>query len=313
MPKITVLVGLPASGKSTYAREVVETTGNTTRINKDDLRSMCFNGVWTGKREKQIIAMRNSMISTLMREGHNIIIDDTNLHPVHVNQISRMVTEFNENVLSDSLRQSMSYKFEVNDSFLSVSPHDCIERDKDREKSVGANVIWDMYRKFIKGKEKDPLKKTNSPDWNDELSTAVVCDLDGTIAQMTERSPYDASRAMEDLPILPVVDLVRTYRNNRKVEIIFVTARENSEDGSNYEITNNWLKKFVFPDGNFTLIMRQHGDHRKDSVVKREMYDNHIQGRFNVLVVVDDRPQVVRMWKDELGLFVLNVGDCIDF
>jgi predicted kinase len=298
-------MGLPASGKTTRARQIVGVTGNTVRINKDDLRSMTFNNIWSSSREKSIIAIRNSIIDSAMQRNLNIVVDDTNLHPKHYETFKRIVKEWN------SVSENPKYTLEIDDSFLSVSPHECIERDKKREISVGSKVIWDMYRKYIKGTEKDPIKKPDAPEWNNDLPSAIICDLDGTLALMQDRSPYDASRAGEDIPNFPVVDLVQTYRN-RGVEVVFVTARENSSDGSYYEITDNWIRKFVFSDGNFSLIMRENGDHRKDSIVKKEMYEQEILNNWNIMFVVDDRPQVIRMWK-ELGLFVLNVGDCIDF
>jgi hypothetical protein len=56
--------------------------------------------------------------------------------------------------------------------------------------------------------------------------------------------------------------------------------------------------------------MRQTDDNRKDSIIKEEIYDAHIRGKYNVLFVLDDRDQVVQMWRS-LGLTVLqcNEGD----
>lgn len=57
-----------------------------------------------------------------------------------------------------------------------------------------------------------------------------------------------------------------------------------------------------------TLYMRQSGDRRKDDVVKKEIYENQIRGKYNILFVLDDRPRVCRMWY-QLGLTVLKIGD----
>ena len=61
------------------------------------------------------------------------------------------------------------------------------------------------------------------------------------------------------------------------------------------------------------LLMRAAGDNRKDTIVKRELYMNHIQGRYRVFCVLDDRPSVVRMWRAELGLTVFAVAPGIEF
>jgi hypothetical protein len=70
--------------------------------------------------------------------------------------------------------------------------------------------------------------------------------------------------------------------------------------------TEAWLDRHGLPWE--ALYMRAAGDHRKDSVVKRELFDAHVAGRYNVAFVIDDRPQVVRMWREELGLFVFDVN-----
>ena len=50
-----MLKGFPGSGKSTLARQLVKESGNSGRINRDDLRAMLFNSEWTGKREQVTI------------------------------------------------------------------------------------------------------------------------------------------------------------------------------------------------------------------------------------------------------------------
>lgn len=53
--------------------------------------------------------------------------------------------------------------------------------------------------------------------------------------------------------------------------------------------------------------MRPEGDERKDSIVKQEIYEKYIKDRYNVRFVLDDRNQVVDMWR-EVGLKVLQVA-----
>jgi hypothetical protein len=53
--------------------------------------------------------------------------------------------------------------------------------------------------------------------------------------------------------------------------------------------------------------MRSAGDMRKDSIVKEEIYRQEILGRYNVWFVLDDRNQVVDMWR-LLGLRCLQVA-----
>jgi hypothetical protein len=68
----------------------------------------------------------------------------------------------------------------------------------------------------------------------------------------------------------------------------------------------DWLVKHQLPVD--LLLMREGGDTRVDSTVKREMYERHIAPVYEVKYVVDDRPQVCSMWR-ELGLTVMQVTD----
>ena len=55
-------------------------------------------------------------------------------------------------------------------------------------------------------------------------------------------------------------------------------------------------------------LMRAADDNRKDVVVKREMYEAHIEGRWSILFVLDDRDQVVEGWRS-LGLTCFQVAE----
>lgn len=46
----------------------------------------------------------------------------------------------------------------------------------------------------------------------------------------------------------------------------------------------------------------------KDAIIKERLFRQHIEGKFCVEFVIDDRDQVVRMWRD-LGLRCLQVAD----
>ena len=56
------------------------------------------------------------------------------------------------------------------------------------------------------------------------------------------------------------------------------------------------------------LFMRASGDTRKDEIVKLELFDAHVRGKYDVRLVLDDRDRVVRMWRS-IGLTCLQVAD----
>lgn len=58
------------------------------------------------------------------------------------------------------------------------------------------------------------------------------------------------------------------------------------------------------------LLLRHTGDQRADNIVKAEIYDAHIEPHFTVIGVVDDRRNVVEMWRSRgLTCFQVAEGD----
>ena len=63
MLKVIITIGLPASGKTTWAKELMEKEpGEWKRINKDDLRAMLDNGRWSHINERFVIELRDHII-----------------------------------------------------------------------------------------------------------------------------------------------------------------------------------------------------------------------------------------------------------
>jgi len=191
-----------------------------------------------------------------------------------------------------------------------VDVEECVARDASRSQICGEEVIRRMYERYVKGKGilKDnqyyypPHTITEPANQDATLRHAVICDLDGTAANIDWRNPYDASKCDQDPPVDAVIELVVAMRNAGH-DLVFVSGREDKF----YEQTVKFLDAHV--GGQYNLFMRKEGDKRKDTIVKREIYENHIMDKWYVKFVVDDRPAVVRMWRYDLGLFVLAVND----
>lgn len=131
--------------------------------------------------------------------------------------------------------------------------------------------------------------------------TAIIVDIDGTLADKGERHPFDYSKVSQDTAKEAIKELVNTlYMSHYKI-VIF----SGREDVCYFE-TRKWLDDngILFNE----LFMRKEKDRRKDSIVKKELYENHVKDRYDVLLVLDDRDQVVKMWREELGLTCLQVA-----
>lgn len=133
---------------------------------------------------------------------------------------------------------------------------------------------------------------------------AVIVDIDGTLALKKSRSPYDMSRVCEDLPNIPVINLVNILISSG-IQMVFVSGRDESARGA----TLDFLDKYLNTVQPRTLHMRALGDSRPDETLKLEIYFSHIFPIFEVLFVLDDRNKVVRMWRHEAGLPTFQVAE----
>ena len=276
--KVLLLRGLPASGKSTYAKELVSKDHNWIRVNKDDLRSMMNGGVFSRKLEEQIVITERELVENALKIGKNVVVDDTNFNLAHERYFSQL---------------ARYYKAEFEVKFFDTPLEECIKRDNKRPNGVGEAVIRKMYNQYLK-------PQPAAYEHNKNLRTAILCDIDGTLAHMKDRSPYDWDRVDTD-EVDPIIkNLLDVLKD--KYFIILVSGR----DEICREETNKWLRGNDITYG--MLLMRPEGDIRKDSIVKREIFENYIRDYYNIQFVLDDRNQVVEMWRS-LGLKCLQVAE----
>lgn len=277
---------MQASGKSTWAKEqVANSKGRVKRVSRDDLRAM-IDPKWSGQKEKAIVHARDSLVRTFLTDNYDVIVDDTNLHPSNTQQL-----EF--------LAREAGATFVVQD-FTHVPLQECLKRDALREGTarVGEKVILETYKKYL-----TPPK----PKYVYGGKECIIVDIDGTLAEHVGRSPYEEMKCDTDVLIESAARIVEALTWETGAAIKLFSGRTEAAR----ELTEQWLNEnqVLYTD----LTMRQIGDSRPDYVVKEEMYRTHIEGKFNVLHVIDDRKQVCLMWKYVLNLPLLYVGDFIDF
>jgi hypothetical protein len=271
--EITLTRGLPASGKSSWAEQTLKIHPNRAdivRIERDLLRDQLF-----GTR-----------------------------HGLSVNQ-EIMITQ---------IQFAMAGAGFETVTFDDVSLDELIQRDMDRENSVGSDVIRMLWTKFTKNGKIPSVDVTKEmsesliirPYSNpSDLPEAIIVDIDGTMAKMSGRSPYEWMRVGEDEPVQAVIDAVKAAHKSGK-RIIVMSGR----DSSCKYVTLGWLKKHLGPDMSFKLFMRTEGDNRKDDLVKYELFNENVRDKYHVKYILDDRDQVIAMWR-KLGIaaFQVEYGD----
>jgi len=128
----------------------------------------------------------------------------------------------------------------------------------------------------------------------------IICDLDGTIALLNGRSPYDASTCEQDLVNKPIAKILENYPGL----VVFCSGRY----AKHRPETIRWIDKNLnLQVKNYALHMRRDKDNRKDSIIKSELYHGAIKPNYAIEFVLDDRQQVVDMWREE-GLTCLQVA-----
>jgi predicted kinase len=288
MKKVILLRGLPASGKSTFARQLLdENKGMYKRLNKDELRAMLDNSEHSKHNEKFVERVRDLMLLEALRDGKHVIIDDTNLSDRPVERIRQVVEKYTKNT-------GEQVKIEIRE--MAASLEESLARDEVREKKVGRDVIMRMYKTHVLGDERGPHYQPQDT----MLPPAILCDLDGTLA-ILRRNPYDAMACERDDLNEPIAQIVKNY-HALGVKIILMSGREEKSRMP----TINWLTYNNIPYD--ALYMRTTGDMRKDAVIKKELYEAHVKGQYFVQFVLDDRNQVVDLWRLELGLPCLQVN-----
>lgn len=147
------------------------------------------------------------------------------------------------------------------------------------------------------------------------MKRIIICDIDVTIAEIGDRAniinnsdrimtaeEYDEfnRRSAEEPCIENIANIIRNLKDS-ETKIYLITAREEKWA----RITNEWIKLNDIPcDG---LYMRENEDKSSDADVKMKIVKDHINVK-KVWFVLEDRPDVVQMYRDDLGLTCLQVN-----
>lgn len=300
MSYIEILRGLPASGKSTYAKERVKGSTEIVRVNRDAIRwTQGTFPIGSSAEEGFTTEIEEMLVKGALSAGKNVVIDATHLNPQYIRKWFKIAK-------AHSVRNVRVVDFEAPLEVLKF-------RDGLREKSVGQEVIAKLAKRWKIGEDgklpKAPVYDaalepdlTPAAEWDDMLPTAIIVDTDGTLANHEGiRSPYDTSRYEFDTVHEDVANLVINLQET--VHVIGVSGR----DERFREVTEDWwLSKARIEADKF--YFRPEGDVRPDDVIKAEIYENEIRGKCNIAGVFDDRGRVLRMWRAK-GLTTFAVGD----
>ena len=304
--QIVVTRGLPGSGKSTWADSYIYADPDHVKVERDELRMQLFGSYWTGKQEdeERVTRLQEKLVRAYLGEGMSVIISDTHLPDRSVKKWLKLGHE-------------LSVSVEVKD-FRDVPLEKVLENNKARNewgKFVPEDVIRDKYNRFIKGRDLSKVvehtpapKATIEPYVQPAVPAyprlnAVIFDIDGTLAVMGDRSPYDGAAVWKDTPNHDVATAL-TMHVEAQHTVYIVSGR----DEVYREVTEKWLDSHGIKYDALLMRPTEEGNKREDSIIKHELFNKHIRPLgYRILGVYDDRHRVLRMWR-ELGLTTFHVN-----
>jgi len=298
MSKIIATVGISYSGKSTWAREQVESNDNVVIVNRDKIRELLFGYTEAtmseyydkpklSKYEKKVTKYSNTLINETLRAGNTVLLDQTNLNRKYLEELKYWNVPVEIKWFPIHIAQAL-YRAAT----------------ATRNRKVSEKVIqkqYDQYLLLANSYNEDPIDFTPIKVENNKGSKhCIVVDIDGTLAHMNGRSPYEWKKVGEDTVDPAIAYITTSLDHQSSVEIIIATGR----DGSCLLETKDWLEDIGL--GDCRIEIRQAGDMRPDWKVKEEFWNKLYDEGYNILAMIDDRLQVVRRARN-LGYKVLNV------
>lgn len=308
MPTLTLTVGLPGCGKTTWAEEEVrKSKSKIININSDDICAST-----TGSRkffkfndanEQYVTDMQFSAAELASKNEWNIIVSDTNLKQGvrdkwKIWAISHGY-DYKEKDFFKEFKPKANSGADLHEYFkIKEFARLCKQRNLLRENSVPEKMIDIMLDKYYYGAMKGIPVSFLHPGGED----CILVDIDGTLAHKGNRDPFDERTVLQDTPDEEVILSILAEAKYTGRKIVIMSGRT---EGCRAD-TEQWLQNWgVTYDA---LFMRAIGDQRPDDAVKYDLYCKFVAHKYNVKKVYDDRDQVVQMYRKLLQFKVLQVA-----
>lgn len=287
--EIVILVGAPGSGKSSYAETLRDTHY---RISQDDQGK---EGHW------------NAFLP-ILATGNNILIDRMNFNKQQRERYleSARKVGYRTKIVVFHVPSAVCRERAV----ARIGNHPTILTEQDADKAI--NFFFSKYER-VEDNEADEVVRLG---WDGPKKDAIICDLDGTLCNIEHRLHHVRGPGKKnwkafcdeipnDKPNLWCAKLINRYlgqadRSSNSEKVVFCSGRSDEYR----KVTETWLHGYCFYNYE-GLYMRRRGDSRADYIAKEIILDFELLTRYNILFAIDDRQQVVDLWRRR-GLVALQ-------
>lgn len=306
MPKIIILVGPPGSGKSIKSVELNKSLGFE-RISQDDMGK-------DGHIKKFLYCLANKDDIVIDRMNFDKKQRERYLKPAREAGYETEIVVFHvprqvcfERIMARENHPTINGISVSTGQFTEVTGVTISEKEKVRQANSALDTFFTKYER-VEDTEADKVTRLG---WSglQVKSTTIICDLDGTMCNIEHRLHHVKHEIKKhnrwDLFNKEIVnDTVNEWC--RELVMRFYSASGNGYRGkeivlcsgrvdSSRKDTEEWLHKngILYEH----LFMRHRNDFRQDYIIKEVILDFEILTRYNVLFAIDDRKQVVDLWR----------------
>lgn len=131
-PSLILLVGIPGSGKTTYAEKYIKENPNAVHLSSDKIREELWGNEATQGDNNEVFSLMQYRAIDALNNGQSVVYDATNITRKDRSYIIALCPKF--------------AKIECHIIWASIET--CIERDAARERTVGKEVIDRMLKRF---------------------------------------------------------------------------------------------------------------------------------------------------------------------
>lgn len=306
--KLTILVGPCGAGKSTYCEGMfsdIDNKDSLIRISQDDRGKQHMQDFHDAIQQEKNIVVDRMGFSKEQRSRYIIPARKAG-YEIHI-----VVFHVPRSTCFERIMARKDHPT-INGKFTNPLKSDLFDlNEKQRQANSALDTFFTKYER-VEDTEADKVTRLG---WDNKKDSAIICDLDGTLCNIDHRLHYvknaDKKKRRWDLFNKTIPDDKLNAWCANLINQMNITDFAFSNDiilcsgrvDSSRKDTVEWLEKYNIQYSH--LFMRHRSDFRQDAIIKEIILDFEILPRYKVLFCIDDRQQVVDMWRKR-GLVCLQ-------